>query len=56
MLDWAAGPDFDRLLVDTVSATYPAPEHDRFVAHFRGLTSLWVEDESARGGESRGKA
>ena len=56
VLDWAAGPDFDRLLVDTVSATYPAPEHDRFVAHFRGLTSLWVEDESARGGESRGKA
>jgi hypothetical protein len=48
VLDWAAGPEFDRLLVDTVRATYPADEQDRFVAHFRGLTSLWVTDESAR--------
>ncbi|MEV1239606.1 hypothetical protein [Nonomuraea sp. NPDC049750] len=37
VLDWVAGPDFDRLLVDTVTATYPAHERDRFVEHFRGL-------------------
>jgi hypothetical protein len=23
-------------------------EHDRFVAHLRGLLGLWVRDESAR--------
>jgi hypothetical protein len=48
VLDWAAGPDFDRLIVDTVTVTYPEHEHERFIAHFRGLTSLWVEDETAR--------
>ncbi len=36
MLDWAAGPGFDRLLTDTVAATYPAAEHDWFIAHLRG--------------------
>ncbi|MGH3385631.1 MAG: ATP-grasp domain-containing protein [Nocardioidaceae bacterium] len=48
VLDWVSGPGFDRLLQDTVSATYPAHEHDRFLAHFRGLVGLWAADESAR--------
>lgn len=48
VLEWAAGRDFDRLLVDTVTATYPAAERDQFIAHFRGLTGLWVQDEQAR--------
>jgi hypothetical protein len=48
VLDWVAGPDFDRLLTDTVRSTYPAHEHDKFVAHLRGLLGLWVRDESAR--------
>ncbi len=48
VLDWARGPDFDRLLVDTVLATYPAHEHERFIAHFRGLSGLWVKDEAGR--------
>jgi hypothetical protein len=48
VLDWVAGPDFDRLLVDTVRAGYPAHEHDQFIAHLRGLLDLWVKDESAR--------
>ncbi|HEU5471445.1 MAG TPA: hypothetical protein VFV67_12390 [Actinophytocola sp.] len=43
--DWVRSPDFDRLLVDTVRATYPPAEHDRFVAHFRGLLSSWVHDQ-----------
>jgi len=43
-----AGPDFDRLLVDTVRAGYPAHEHDQFIAHLRGLLDLWVKDESTR--------
>jgi hypothetical protein len=48
VLDWASGPEFDQLIVDTVTSTYPEHERDRFIAHFRGLTSLWVGDESAR--------
>ncbi|MFI7150864.1 hypothetical protein ACIBO2_38595 [Nonomuraea sp. NPDC050022] len=44
VLDWVAGPDFDRLLVDTVTATYPAHERDRFVERFRGLLGMWVKD------------
>ena len=48
VLDWVASPDFDRLLVRTVQSTYPAHEHDQFIAHLRGLLGLWVRDESAR--------
>jgi len=48
VLEWVDGPDFDRLLVDTVRSTYPPHEHERFVAHLRGLLSLWVRDETAR--------
>jgi hypothetical protein len=35
--DWVDSQDFDDLLVETVRATYPPHEHERFVAHFRGL-------------------
>jgi hypothetical protein len=48
VLDWVTGPDFDRLLIETVRSTYPAHEHDHFVEHLRGLLGLWVRDESAR--------
>jgi len=48
VLDWVAGPDFDRLLIETVQGTYPAHEHEEFLDHFRGLLGLWVRDESAR--------
>jgi hypothetical protein len=48
VLDWVAGPGFDQLLTDTVRSVYPAHEHDRFIAHLRGLLSLWVTDESGR--------
>jgi hypothetical protein len=48
VLDWVAGPDFDRLLVQTVQSVYPAREHDQFIAHLRGLLGMWVTDESGR--------
>jgi hypothetical protein len=48
VLDWVASADFDRLLVDTVRSTFPAHEHDHFVAHYRGLLGTWVRDETAR--------
>ena len=42
--DWIGSDDFDRLLVDTVTATYPAHEHEQFLAHFRGLVGMWHDD------------
>ncbi|MEZ5114967.1 MAG: hypothetical protein R2737_01755 [Candidatus Nanopelagicales bacterium] len=47
-LEWFTGPDFDRVLVDTVRATFPAHEHDQFIAHYRGLIGLWCRDEAER--------
>ncbi len=44
--DWVRSDAFDSLLLDTVRATYPAAEHDRFIAHFRGLIGAWVHDQS----------
>jgi hypothetical protein len=43
--DWVRSAEFDALLVGTVRATYPPAEHDRFVAHFRGLLGSWVKDQ-----------
>ena len=47
VLDWVVSGDFDRLLVDTVRSTYPTHEHDRFVAHLRGLVGQWVREQGA---------
>jgi hypothetical protein len=44
--DWVTSDDFDRLLHETVAATYPAHEFDQFVAHFRGLIDLWISDNA----------
>jgi hypothetical protein len=48
VLEWVSGPDFERLLHDTVTATYPRHEREQFLAHFRGLLELWTTDEQAR--------
>ena len=48
VLDWVGGAAFDELLIDTVRSVYPASEHDKFIAHFRGLLGLWITDESTR--------
>jgi hypothetical protein len=50
VLDWVGSDAFDKLLRDTVQATYPPHEWDRFMAHFGGLISLWVKDTTARFG------
>ncbi len=44
--DWVTSDDFDRLLRDTVAATYPRHEHEQFMDHFRGLIGLWVTDNA----------
>ncbi len=48
VLEWVSGRHFAALLRETVEATYPVPERERFLAHFTGLVDLWVGDESAR--------
>jgi hypothetical protein len=48
VLEWVEGPDFDRLLVETVRSTFPAHEHDQFIAHYRGLLGAWAHDERGR--------
>ncbi|MDO5711138.1 MAG: hypothetical protein Q4P32_05280, partial [Micrococcales bacterium] len=44
--DWVTSSDFDRLLHETVVATYPAHEHEQFLAHFRGLLGLWASQNN----------
>jgi hypothetical protein len=48
VLEWVEGPDFDRLLVETVKSTFPPHEHDHFIAHYRGLLGAWAHDERGR--------
>jgi hypothetical protein len=47
VLDWIGSPEFDALLLDTVRSTYPAHEHERFGAHFRGLIGQWLSERGA---------
>jgi len=44
--DWVGSADLDDLVVGTVKATYPPDEHERFVAHFRGLIGAWLADRA----------
>jgi hypothetical protein len=48
MLEYVESTDFDRLLVDTVIATFPMEEHEKMTAHYRGLLAAWATDERAR--------
>jgi hypothetical protein len=47
VLEWVASPELDALLVATVRKLYPSHEHERFVAHFRGLIGQWVREQGA---------
>jgi hypothetical protein len=46
MAEYVASPEFDRLLVETVTRAFPAREHEHFVAHYRGLLGAWVADQA----------
>jgi hypothetical protein len=46
VLEWVTSEDFDRMLRDTVAATYPPHEQEQFLAHFRGLVGLWAADQA----------
>jgi hypothetical protein len=47
VLEYFESPEFDQLLVETVRSTFPAHEHEQFVAHFRGLLAAWARDQHA---------
>ncbi|MEU8818306.1 hypothetical protein [Actinoplanes sp. NPDC048796] len=42
--DWVSSEEFRSLLRETVRATYPVHEHERFLAHFGGLIDAWQRD------------
>jgi hypothetical protein len=46
VLEWVTSDEFDRMLRDTVAATYPPHEQEQFLAHFRGLVGMWVSDQA----------
>jgi hypothetical protein len=39
------GPEFDRLLVESVCSVFPAHEHDAMVARHRSLVGKWVREQ-----------
>ena len=56
-LEWFSGPELDAVIVETVTAMFPAHEQEMFVEHYRGLLALWCRDETHRlaaGGSARG--
>jgi hypothetical protein len=48
VLEYIESADFDRVLVETVTTTFPPHEHEQFVAHYRGLLAAWASDERRR--------
>ena len=46
MWDLAQSAEFDDILAATVRSTFPAHEHEKFIAHYRGLLRHWVESET----------
>lgn len=47
MVEFVESKEFDDLLVATVTSTFPAHEHERFLPHYRGLLKAWVKDQHA---------
>jgi hypothetical protein len=45
MLEFVESGEFDRLIVDTVTSTFPAHEQERFIAHYRGILAAWARDQ-----------
>ncbi|MCM4079729.1 ATP-grasp domain-containing protein [Paractinoplanes hotanensis] len=42
--EWVTSDEYRSLLRETVRATYPVHEHEKFLAHFGGLTDAWIRD------------
>jgi hypothetical protein len=43
--EWIGSDEFRSLLAETVRATYPVHEHERFLGHFGGLIDAWIRDQ-----------
>ena len=46
VVDYLAGPDFDRLLVESVGAVFPPHEQEAMVARHRGLVGKWTKEQA----------
>lgn len=44
--EWVTSAEFRSLLSETVRATYPVHEHEKYLAHFGGLIDAWIRDNS----------
>jgi len=44
--EWIGSEEFRSLLRETVRATYPTHEHERFLGHFNGLIDAWLRDHA----------
>ena len=52
-LDYFSSGDFDELLVQVVTATFPPHEHEEMVARHRGLVSQWAGEHAAQASPSQ---
>jgi hypothetical protein len=43
--DWVTSEEFRSMLRETVRATYPVHEHEKFLGHFGGLIDAWIRDQ-----------
>ncbi|MFN2490494.1 MAG: hypothetical protein ABR529_12305 [Actinomycetota bacterium] len=50
MVELIESDEFDRIVVDTITSSFPSHEHEQFVAHYRGLLRAWANDQRARAG------
>lgn len=48
MWELVSSAEFDRTIVETVQTMFPPHEHDKFIAHFRGLLGHWAQSNQAR--------
>jgi hypothetical protein len=44
VFDWVSSEEFRSLLRETVQATYPVHEHEKFLGHFGGLIDAWIAE------------
>ncbi|MEZ4605224.1 MAG: hypothetical protein R2865_00025 [Deinococcales bacterium] len=45
MMEYVASQAFDDLITHNVRITFPAHEHDHYIAHYRGLLEHWLDSE-----------
>jgi hypothetical protein len=45
VVGWVSSEEFRSLLRETVRATYPVHEHEKFLAHFNGLIDAWINEQ-----------